>query len=155
MTYDWATLTEYIHNSKSILLSTHKNPDGDGLGSEISMYYYLKKINKDVRIINISDMPKKYNFMDSEKIVETYNPNDPWIENVDLVIVFDLGDFRRLSELGESIEKNKINVINIDHHHPFDVSKYHLSIVDTESPATTYMIWKYFQDNGLYRATCN
>ena len=39
---NWDKLTAIIKDSKSILLSTHINADGDGLGSEIAFYYYLK-----------------------------------------------------------------------------------------------------------------
>ena len=49
---DWKELNSLIAKSKKILLSTHVNSDGDGLGSEIAMYYYLKSLNKDSRIIN-------------------------------------------------------------------------------------------------------
>ena len=48
----WGKLSTMIKDSKSILLSTHVNADGDGLGSEIAFYYYLKDMNKDCRIIN-------------------------------------------------------------------------------------------------------
>ena len=54
MNLNWNKLTSLISNNNKILLSTHINPDGDGLGSEVAMYYYLKSIAKDVRIINIS-----------------------------------------------------------------------------------------------------
>ena len=49
---NWNKLTDIIKDSKSILLSTHINADGDGLGSEIAFYYYLKSLGKDCRIIN-------------------------------------------------------------------------------------------------------
>ena len=40
----WKELDSLISESDSILLSTHVNSDGDGLGSEIGMYYYLKSL---------------------------------------------------------------------------------------------------------------
>ena len=49
---NWDKLLTLIQKSKSILLSTHMNGDGDGLGSEIAFYYYLKSLNKECRIIN-------------------------------------------------------------------------------------------------------
>ena len=140
----WNQLEKRIASSKNILLSTHKNPDGDGLGSELSMYYYLKSINKSVDIINISDKAARYDFMDIDKVIKVYS-DDLSIEEFDLVIVFDLGDYRRLGKLGDDISSNNIDVINIDHHVPRDDNFYFLSIVDIEAPATTYMIWKYFQ----------
>ena len=52
----WDELTDLINKSNSILLSTHVNPDGDGLGSEIGFYYHLKNMGKECRIINISGL---------------------------------------------------------------------------------------------------
>ena len=39
-----------IENSENILLSTHENPDCDGLGSEIAFYYYAKSLGKNCKI---------------------------------------------------------------------------------------------------------
>ena len=115
MTIDWQEFRDRLIDAKSIILSTHKNPDGDGLGSEIAMFYYLKNINKDVRIINYSETPERYKFMDPNSSIETYAPeiHDKWISNADLVIVFDLGDYLRLCDLGDSIKNNNIDVIYI------------------------------------------
>ena len=142
---EWKKLYELVSKSKSILLSTHRDPDGDGLGSEIGFYYYLKSINKNVSIINISPTPDKYKFLDQENVIQAYNENlDDLISSFDLLIVFDLGDFSRLGKIGEIVKENNINVINMDHHHLRDESHYKLSIVNVKSPSTTYMIWKYF-----------
>ena len=56
----WDKLSDLIQNNQTILLSTHINADGDGLGSEIAFYYYLKSVDKDCRIINSTSLP--YNF---------------------------------------------------------------------------------------------
>ena len=50
---NWDALTSQINQSKSIVLSTHVNADGDGIGSEIAFYYYLKELGKNCRIINV------------------------------------------------------------------------------------------------------
>ena len=64
-------------------------------------------------------------------------------------MVFDLGDFDRLGEIGDIVIQNNIDVVNIDHHIPRDNSMYALSIVNQKSPSTTYMLWKYFGEMGL------
>ena len=38
---EWKLLNNIIQKCDNIVLSTHVNPDGDGLGSEIGLYYYL------------------------------------------------------------------------------------------------------------------
>ena len=147
---NWNKLTEFIDSSSDILLSTHRDPDGDGLGSVVAMYYYLKSINKNVRIINISKTPGKYKFLDKENVIQSFTPDlTDTISSSDLLMVFDLGDFDRLGEIGDIVIQNNIDVVNIDHHIPRDNSMYALSIVNQKSPSTTYMLWKYFGEMGL------
>ena len=97
----WEKLKSKIDKSKKILLSTHRNPDGDGLGSEIAFYYYLKKLGKECRIINISPMNDNYEFLDPDNIVESYDSKKhyDWILTSDLVLIFDIGDYKRLGEI--------------------------------------------------------
>jgi len=142
----WDKLTEYIDNSENIILSTHRDPDGDGLGSEIAFYYYLKSIDKNVTIVNISDTPSRYEFLDEKSVIQVYSDNlRELVSESDLLIVFDLGDYSRIGEIGKVILDNSIASVNIDHHHLRDDSMYSLSLVDTQSPSTTYMIWKYLE----------
>ena len=147
---NWKQLSELISNSHKIILSTHIDPDGDGLGSEVAFYLYLKSINKDVTILNISETPDKYKFLDENNYINTFSKDFVHVvEESDLIIVFDLGDFTRIGKIGDIVIDKNIKAINIDHHHLRDDSMYELSIVDTKSPSTTYMIWKYLNRLGL------
>lgn len=146
----WNQLSELISKSNKIILSTHIDPDGDGIGSEIAFYLYLKSINKDVKILNISDTPDKYKFLDENNYINVFSEDfEHVVEESDLLIVFDLGDFSRIGKIGDIVIDNNIKAVNIDHHHLRDDSMYELSIVDTKSPSTTYMIWKYLNGLGL------
>jgi len=141
----WDQLSELIQKNQSILLSTHINADGDGLGSEIAFYYYLKGIGKECRIVNASSLGYNYAVIDPEKVVETYNIKaDDWLAVVDLTIVFDIGDHRRIGQIGDHVYGNS-TVVSIDHHPARKDHPYTLNIVDASAPATGYMIWKYFQ----------
>ena len=146
----WNQLSNLISKSHKIILSTHIDPDGDGLGSEVAFYLYLKSINKDVTILNISDTPNKYKFLDKNNYINTFSEDfEHIVKESDLLIVFDLGDFTRIGKIGEIVIDENIRAVNIDHHHLRDDSMYELSIVDTKSPSTTYMIWKYLNSLGL------
>ena len=50
---DWKQVDNVISSSNRILLTTHENPDGDGLGSEVAMYHHLCDKKKDVKIIKL------------------------------------------------------------------------------------------------------
>ena len=92
----YINIDNLIMNSNRIILSTHETPDGDGLGSAISFYYYLKDLKKDVRIIQPSSFPYQYKIIDPDSIVETYSDTlKSWIESCDLLILFDIGNYKR------------------------------------------------------------
>ena len=123
---NWKHINTYINEAHSILLTMHENPDGDGIGCATAMYHYLKEIKKDCRILNVSLLPAEYSFLNKDDIVETYDPDlhNSWLSSVDLAIIFDVGDYKRIRELKTQIIHNNIKTLNIDHHphpknHPF------------------------------------
>ncbi len=144
---DWKNTNTYINEAKSILLTMHENPDGDGLGSATAMYHYLKEIDKDCRILNVSLLPIEYDFLNTGNIIETYSPDihDSWIANVDLAIIFDVGDYKRIRDLKTQIIKNNIKTLNIDHHpHPKDHPFTH-NVVDLNAASTGDMVYDYIK----------
>ena len=46
-------VTQAIAKSNNIILVTHYDPDGDALGSELTLARGLKTLSKKVRVINV------------------------------------------------------------------------------------------------------
>ena len=115
---DWNLLNNILNKSKNIVLSTHVNPDGDGLGSQLGLYYYLISLGKHCNIINTSKLPEHYKFLDPDDIIEHYDlkQHTKIFEDADVVISLDIGDYRRLNEISNEIKKKHIFSISIDHH---------------------------------------
>ena len=140
------TVKNIIDDSHSILLSTHENPDCDGLGSEIAIYYYLKSIGKDCKVINCTEMSSKYKFIDPENIIQVYSPDhDEWLEKIDLAIIFDIGNYTRLRQI-HSLIINCKNKVSIDHHLSLKNSFFNHEIIDVDAPATGYIVWDFLND---------
>ena len=70
---DWGQVHDVIEKASRIMLTTHENPDGDGLGSQSGLYYHLNEINKEVRIINYSPLPVEYEYLNVDNIFESYH----------------------------------------------------------------------------------
>ena len=153
MNYNWKDLDKLINNSKRIVLSTHEKPDGDGLGSSIAFYYYLVKKNIDVRIIQPSPYPVIYKIIDPDKIVETYNNQDQeWIKSCDLLILFDIGNYKRAGSVSKIAIDNNINIACIDHHKNEDEEIFSASIIDIDIPATGQLVWKYLKSKDFNKS---
>ena len=144
---DWDAVHNVINNATSIMLTTHENPDGDGLGAESGLYYHLKEQNKDVRIINYSPLPREYKYLNPDNIFECYDneSHDDWIKDIDLVIVFDVGDFLRIRTLVNTIEKYEIETMNIDHHPHPDDNVFTYNLVNLSAAATGCMVYDYLK----------
>ena len=145
---EWNKGDEVIAAAKKIFLTTHENPDGDGLGSEVALYHHLIEIGKEVKIINCSPTPEIYDFLNLDNCIETFKQSShlEWIKNADLAIVFDVGDFKRVREIKSLIKEYGIPVMNIDHHpHPGNHG-FSYNIVDIKSAATGCMVRSYLKE---------
>ena len=59
-------IINYINEGNYFIVTSHVNPDGDNIGSTLSMYYYLKSINKDVYYVLDDDIPINLKFLLSD-----------------------------------------------------------------------------------------
>ena len=145
---EWNKVDEVISAAKKIFLTTHENPDGDGLGSEVALYHHLIEIGKEVKIINCSPTPEIYDFLNLDNCIETFKQSShlEWIKNTDLAIVFDVGDFKRVREIKSLINEYDIPVMNIDHHPHPDNHGFSYNIVDIKSAATGCMVRSYLKE---------
>ena len=148
---DWKSLHKTIDGVERILLSTHESPDGDGLGSACAMYHYLKSQGKDCRLIQISDLPYEYEFLNGGEIIETYRSDihDDWISQVDLALIFDVGDYRRMRQIGDELESNKIHVVNIDHHPDLSDGRFAENFINIKAAATGEMVYDFMQAGNV------
>ena len=156
---DWHQVHNVIDAAQRIMLTTHENPDGDGLGSEVALFHHLREIGKDARIINYSPLPNEYNFLGEDEIIETYNKTEQldWLKKVELVMIFDVGDFNRVRNIKDVIEQYKLKTMNLDHHpHPEDHPFTH-NVVNIDAAATGCMVFDYLQiarSEPLTKAIC-
>lgn len=108
-------ITKLLEKNNSFLITSHKNIDGDAIGSELALYFILKKLNKKPIILNQDRLPRIYNFLPDSDKVHCLEDNYINIKNIDVGIIVDCSNFERIEET-HKIFKNIKNIINIDHH---------------------------------------
>jgi phosphoesterase RecJ-like protein len=114
----WQELKQRIQFAESFVITTHQNPDADGLGSELALYHLLRKLNKEVYIFNISPTPDSLLFIDPDNNCKRYIPSEHYdiIAKCDLLFVLDAGSYVRIGQLGKDAKASKRSIISIDHH---------------------------------------
>lgn len=140
------TLHTLIDKYKTYALTTHVNPDGDAIGSELAFYLYLKKLGKTVKIYNTDPVPKKYQFLPNWENIEdaqaalNYSP--------EILIILDASSRDRI---GNFLNKRLIPlnaVVNIDHHITAEeFADYNIILPDASS--TAEIIYKYINSTEI------
>jgi phosphoesterase RecJ-like protein len=110
------SLVRRIHAAKSVILSTHKQCDGDGLGALLALYHGLRKSGKKVRILLVDEVPKKYFFLEPEKHLEVFDKPHAAIEETDLTLIFDTNDRRLIDPLYTALQGPCREILFVDHH---------------------------------------
>lgn len=106
-------IKEVILNNKNFLITASERYDGDAIGSELALYFALKKLRKNPEIVNSKKTPKEYLFLgDTSKIIVGY---EKLKEYYDVVIAVDSGNFEEIDLIKAHI-KDGGHIINIDHH---------------------------------------
>ncbi len=115
---DFTKLRSLLEQNKSFLLTTHVNPDADALGSALALYFVLRKLNKDVRIVNHSETPYNLHFLDPNNVIEKYEPSehDKYFDEVDAIVVLDLNQANRIVSMEKKFTESDAMKICIDHH---------------------------------------
>ena len=108
-------LVDLIKNAHKIVLTTHKDCDGDGLGSELALYYGLKKIGKDVQIVHVDLLPKRYENFLNKDLFTLFRPT-LFESPIDLCLIFDTNDERLIEPLFSEIQTVCKDIVFIDHH---------------------------------------
>lgn len=111
-------IDKIIRTYQQFIVTTHVNPDGDGLGAEIALAQYLRQKNKTVKILNSSPAPEVYHFLDPNGDIEIYDAQKhvEYVSNADVVFILDISDWQRLRELGKFIQSSHLTKVCIDHH---------------------------------------
>lgn len=125
-----------IINSKSIGICCHVNPDGDALGSMLSLYGALIQLNKNVTCIQSDDIPSYLDFLPGLDRLTPYNED---MEFETLMIV----DSSSIDRIGDciSIFTNCKTSISIDHHVTND-NFADLNFVDENASSTSEIVYK-------------
>lgn len=105
---------EYLKQKPKSIIITHRNPDGDAIGSSMALYHGLKSLGHKVNVACIDGIPSQFAFVhQSNKLKTEFD-----IKDYDGVIWVDCGDKRmpRFHDQIPELFEDKTFKINIDHH---------------------------------------
>jgi phosphoesterase RecJ-like protein len=146
---NFTLLKDLLVSHNSFLITSHINPDADALGSEIALYFILKKLGKQAFVVNHSETPYNLQFLDEENIIQRYDEQeaDKYF-NSEVLIVLDLNHPNRTKSMEKKINDFKGIKICIDHHqNPAEFFNYIFG--GTEYSSTGEIIYELIEKTSL------
>lgn len=125
-----------------VALSTHINADGDGCGSEVGMAHLLTQLGVHVRIVNPTPWPTMYEFL-LPGVDDRTSQGVEALTDIDLLLVLDINDVRRLGTLADTVRALKVPIAVIDHHTPGDEPIGSVCFADTTACATAELVYDF------------
>lgn len=126
---------------RRVALSTHMNADGDGCGSEVALARMLGRRGLDVRIVNPTPWPALFDFLLDADVVDATKKGSGALEGIDLLVVLDISDAKRLGVLTESVRALQVPRLVIDHHLASDEPAGTIVFTDTSACATGELVY--------------
>ena len=146
-------MKDIIKTKKHALILSHQGPDGDSIGSSVSLSLYLNKIGINNKIIFPDPYPSFYSWVNgiTNSIIASENLEliDDLFNKSDLIICL---DFNHRKRVGINLSPFLINlsekhVIVIDHHtNPENFGD--SEIIDSNASSTCELVFNLIKTNG-------
>lgn len=131
-----------LKGCSTVLISTHKSPDGDALGSQLGLMLALEKMGKTVSAHNLDPVPEIYRFLPQNERIRIGKPVQG---RYDAFIVVD-SDPPRTGLFDTTYPADVL--INIDHHITNPLA-WPLTWLDTTASAAGEMVFKLIRELGV------
>jgi phosphoesterase RecJ-like protein len=138
----WSELDAIIGAHSSFLISSHAGLDGDSVGSQLAMHWYLSGLGKRVTVYNHDPLPDKFAFLTNAGVLSHERPAGPF----DVLVVLDCSNPSRLG--WDGWKDMAPRVVNIDHHRD-NVLFGTVNLVKADGAATGQIIYEYFTSKKL------
>lgn len=143
---DWSIFSDFIQRHDRIVLTTHIRPDGDALGSEVALAQALLRMGKDIRCVNTSALPPRYDFLDPDRRLlhhyEEGGPSNYLLKDAQALIILDLSSWSQLGRFGDWVRQFKGPKLVIDHHVSRDADLAQNFLVDSSIEATGRLVFE-------------
>ena len=135
---------QQIDRAHKILLISHRNPDGDTLGSNLAMFNFLTSLGKNVTSFCADKVPSYLSFLpDSHNITADHRI---FTKGYDTVIALDSSNLQlTAAEYLLQAIPSKFTLINIDHH-VSNPGYGDISLVSPQTSSTAELLHNLFMD---------
>lgn len=101
-----------LERHRHILVTSHYNPDGDCIGSQLGLVSLLGRLGKKVEVVDQDPVPERYHFLPGWEGIK----NEIAPSRATVAVVLDSAGLDRIGRAAGAIVPARMEIVNIDHH---------------------------------------
>ncbi len=105
-----------LRSAKTVVLTTHVNPDGDGIGAQIALCAGLRRLGIKVLVCNPSAGPRRLRFLENRLPLLPQAELPKVLTEADLVVMLDANEWSRTTVIEPLLDASTVPRLIIDHH---------------------------------------
>ncbi len=106
-------VAQALEQADKVLVVSHRDPDGDALGSSLGLMHLLQRQEKTVWVHSAGPIPDEYGFLPGLKLVSL---DFPPLEDVGLAVLLDCHQPERAGQAEAEYLNQVARVVVVDHH---------------------------------------
>jgi phosphoesterase RecJ-like protein len=139
-------LKQLLSENKNILITVHRGPDGDAMGSALGFYNVLVQLGYNVNVITPNDYASFLHWMPGNDKVIVFTQEEKRTieitEKADLIFLLDFGQIARLDSYANTVQNATAKKVMIDHHQQPDESISDILFSDVTACATAQIVFE-------------
>jgi len=145
-------IVELIKSAKKIVITSHRSPDGDSIGSSLALYRFIQALGCSADICHPDPCPSFIEWAKGDAVILDFEENEAEVtrkmEAADLIFCLDYNGANRLGNaMGEILSSCKGTKVMIDHHlHPDDFVD--VAVSEPDVCSTAQLIYELIDASG-------
>lgn len=144
-------LKALIRVPQNVAILSHRNPDGDAIGSSLAMQHYLEQYGHTVHVVFPSEYPEEYEALPKAEEILIWDIHTEeckqLLQRKNFFIFLDFNAYSRIDKLGDFVKTLPGSRLMIDHHlYPDAIANYVFS--EPEASSTCEMVYRFITGLG-------
>ena len=143
-----SALRQLIQVPQNVAILSHRNPDGDAIGSSLALRHYLEQYGHTVHVIFPSEYPEEFEVLPGAEETLIWDIHTEECKQVlqrkNLFFFLDFNAYNRIDKLGDFVKSLPGTRVMIDHHlYPDDIADFLFS--DPAYSSTCEMVYRFIE----------
>ncbi len=147
-----ALFDELLAAADSVVITAHKSPDGDSVGSSLGLHHYLAKLGVKAVICHPDEAPEFLWWMPGYPEIINYEERSSEVEksisHADVIFCLDYNAPGRIGKMDDLLINSSAKRIMIDHHRDPDLEFCDLIFSDPANSSTSQLIYELMESRG-------